>query len=56
MNSVPDTTDIPDEMIFASGSGLDPHISPEAAILQVDRVVAARNFNESQKQHVLQAH
>ncbi|MGD0582551.1 MAG: potassium-transporting ATPase subunit KdpC [Bacteroidales bacterium] len=53
MNSVPDTTDIPVEMIFASGSGLDPHISPEAAILQVDRVVAARNFNESQKQHVL---
>jgi K+-transporting ATPase ATPase C chain len=54
MNSIADTTAIPNEMIFASGSGLDPHISPEAAILQLNRVIAARNFNETQKQKVLQ--
>jgi K+-transporting ATPase ATPase C chain len=54
MNSLPDTTSIPKEMIFASGSGLDPHISPKAALLQVNRVASARNLNETQKQKVLQ--
>lgn len=33
-----------DEMIFASASGLDPHISPQAALAQIDRIVAARNL------------
>ena len=36
---------VPPEMIFAAGSGLDPHISPAAALLQVDRVAAARSLN-----------
>jgi len=33
-------------MLFASASGLDPHISPQAALLQVDRIANARNFND----------
>lgn len=41
---------IPSEMVFASASGLDPHISPKAAMLQVDRIVKARNFDNNQKQ------
>lgn len=41
--------DIPSEMLFASASGLDPHISPKAALLQVDRIVKVRQFDESQK-------
>jgi potassium-transporting ATPase KdpC subunit len=45
-------TDVPKEMLFASGSGLDPHISPKAALLQVDRIVKARNFNSEQKQKI----
>jgi potassium-transporting ATPase KdpC subunit len=44
---------IPSEMLFASSSGLDPHISPEAALLQVDRIVRVRNFSFEQRQELL---
>ena len=48
-NMLSPQAEIPPEMLFASGSGLDPHISPEAAMLQVDRVSKARNFSDEQK-------
>jgi K+-transporting ATPase ATPase C chain len=41
-------------MLLASASGLDPHISPQAALLQVERIAEARNFNTIQKQILLQ--
>jgi len=55
MNTIMDTTAIPKEMLFASASGLDPHISQKAALLQVDRVAKARNFNTMQKQNLVQS-
>jgi len=40
--------DIPNDLLFASGSGIDPDISPEAVIFQLERVAKSRNFNENQ--------
>jgi len=53
-NQLDSLTVIPSEMLFASASGLDPHISPQAALLQVERVVKTRHFDDSQKQRLLQ--
>lgn len=39
-------TVVPKEMFFASASGVDPHISPEAALLQLRRISTARGFDE----------
>lgn len=37
---------IPSELVLASASGLDPHISPAGAYLQVERIAATRSLSE----------
>jgi potassium-transporting ATPase KdpC subunit len=39
----------PEEMLYASASGLDPDLSPEAALAQVERVAAARDLSPAQE-------
>jgi potassium-transporting ATPase KdpC subunit len=41
--------DIPKDLLFASGSGVDPDISPEAIYFQFNRVSNYRRFTEEQK-------
>ena len=53
-NGLSSTTPIPGDLVTASASGLDPHISPDAARIQVVRVAKARNLGE-QKVHDLVA-
>jgi potassium-transporting ATPase KdpC subunit len=39
-------TDIPSELVTASGSGEDPNLSPQGALVQIARIAKARNISE----------
>jgi K+-transporting ATPase ATPase C chain len=47
---------IPADLVTASGSGLDPHISPQSALLQVERVARVRNLPVEQVIGLVESH
>lgn len=53
-NGLPDTAQIPADLILASGSGLDPDISPQSAWLQINRIAKYRNLPEAVLQKLIE--
>jgi K+-transporting ATPase ATPase C chain len=47
---------VPVDLVTASGSGLDPHISPAAADYQIGRIAKARHLGQDKLQELVAAH
>jgi K+-transporting ATPase ATPase C chain len=48
------TADIPSDLIYSSGSGVDPNISPEAAEYQVTRIAKARGMDKEAVREIIE--
>lgn len=47
---------VPSDLVMASASGLDPHISMQSALKQIPRVAKARNFSEEMVRELVLEH
>lgn len=55
-NGLAESAEVPADAVTASGSGLDPHISPRNAELQTARVAKARNLPEDKVRELIREH
>ncbi len=55
-NGLPADREVPADAVTASGSGLDPHISPANAALQASRVARARNLPVEKIREMIETH
>jgi K+-transporting ATPase ATPase C chain len=55
-NNVTPETKVPSDLVFASASGHDPHISPRAAYFQAGRIAQARGISPEQVRKIIDGH
>jgi potassium-transporting ATPase KdpC subunit len=55
-NNMLDSTEVPSDLVLASASGLDPHITPEAAYVQARRVAEKRHMDVKTVDNLIKEH
>lgn len=55
-NAAVQKSDIPTELVTASGSGLDPHLSPQGADVQIARIAKVRGISEGKLHNLVKNH